>query len=81
MVHSVFLFEPNPEDGSCDVPDWWWNFGEQFPDDVDKINELLLEHSAQFVCMKKRGPLGGFGKRYIDFYDEKAYTWFLLRWS
>lgn len=80
MVHSVLLFEPDSEK---DIPHWWRNFGKHSVDDIDGINEQLLEYSAHFVCMverKENGPRR-FGRRYIDFYDEQTYTWFILRWS
>jgi hypothetical protein len=80
MVHSVLLFEP---DTGKEIPHWWRNFGKLAGEDIDGINDQLLEYSAHFVCMverKENGPRR-FGRRYIDFYDEQAYFWFVLRWS
>jgi hypothetical protein len=38
----------------------------------------LLEYSASYVIMNSQD---GALRRYVDFYDEEAYTWFILRWS
>jgi hypothetical protein len=40
----------------------------------ERISRALLEYHA--VYWEHEG-----GKEFIDFYDELAYTWFVLKWS
>jgi hypothetical protein len=74
MCHSVFLFKIGDLKGS---PQWWHNFLDhnmnRYVFSRERINLALMDYSAQFVRLKH--------SRYIDFYDEQAYAWFLLRWS
>lgn len=64
-----------------DIPQWWYNFC--LPDyDEEELNQRLLDWSANFwVATTKRPDKIGYGDRYIDFYDESAYTWFMLRFT
>lgn len=62
------------------IPNWWRNFvTESFSDfsNMDEINDKLFPFMAQFSYM---GESNSTAKRYIDFYDEEAYTAFVLRW-
>lgn len=80
MIYTVELFNSDkPGDAS---PRWWRNFirgnppGERF--NKESTNNRLFEYAGSYVV------LGGGSSapvlRYVDFYDEKAYVWFLLRW-
>jgi len=80
MYYTVALFDPNdPTEGS---PRWWKNFiranppGTRF--NISVTNDRLMEYSANYVVT---GGQGGDVQRYLDFYDQRAYTWFLLRWA
>lgn len=81
---SILLF--NPDAVYKSGPTWWHNFAETVEGKgkggvrVDTINTVLMEYAAHFHCT---GPGGtrSWGNRYIDFYDERAYNWFVLRWS
>ena len=61
------------------IPQWWKNFtrahGHKYK---DHINEALLPWHANFWT--HGNEMAGY-TRYLDFYDEKAYVWFMLRWS
>lgn len=63
---------------------WWRNFAETIQGKgairLDTINEQLMDYNAHFHCTGK-GGVESWGDRYIDFYDERAYNWFVLRWS
>jgi hypothetical protein len=63
-----------------EIPRWWYNF---LPDSFgeEEINHALMDWSANFWIAKPVNPLSGYGDRYLDFYDEHAYTWFMLRWT
>jgi hypothetical protein len=67
------------------TPKWWRNFlRENFTGsaryDVDKINHKLLDYSANYSRVVFSNHMSGYNK-YLDFYDEQAYLWFVLRWS
>ena len=63
-----------------DIPQWWKNFtrvhGHKYR---DQINEALLPWHANFWTRMNADILGF--DRYLDFYDEQAHDWFMLRWS
>ena len=80
MYYTVALFDPNdPTKGS---PRWWKNFlranppGNRF--NIRVTNDRLMEYSANYVVT---GSSGGSVRRYLDFYDQRAYTWFIMRWA
>lgn len=69
---------------------WWWNFvggvdqGSRVltPEEhIDIINLELLNWSAQLWQYGQRSMFYTNQSVYIDFYDEQAYTWFVLRWA
>lgn len=81
MYITVPIFDSsNASDGSGS-PRWWRNFirenppGQRFSNDT--TNDRLLEYSASYVVVINSEKVC----RYVDFYDEQAYTWFLLRWA
>ena len=78
----IKLFEDNSK-AFPDVPRWWFNFAMSVKgDSVEDINHALLDYSASFWIANTTIPKNiGYGDRYLDFYDEHAYTWFMLRWS
>jgi hypothetical protein len=82
MVYSVKLFSSRDPDPLRAIPHWWKNFtrnnppGQRF--NREETNTRLLEYSASYVVMSTHT---GILRRYVDFYDEKAYIWFVLRWS
>lgn len=83
MVYTVALFDSSNPD-ALGSPVWWRNFirsnppGERF--NRETTNDRLLEYSASYSLIQREGMRSGV-YRYLDFYDEKAYTWFVLRWS
>ena len=78
---SIKLFEENGK-MFPDVPQWWRNFAMSVEgDSVEEVNHALLDYSASFWIAKPAIPENGYGDRYLDFYDEHAYSWFMLRWS
>jgi hypothetical protein len=80
MYYTVPLFDSNKP--NVRTPSWWRNFvrsnpsGERFNREV--INDRLLEYSGSYSVAHH--AMSGV-HRHLDFYDEKAYTWFVLRWS
>ena len=70
---------------------WWWKFldgTETKPttpltseERVDIINLELLNWSAQLWQHRNEEVYPSHHRAYLDFYDEQAYHWFLLRWS
>ena len=65
---------------------WWWNFTRSVDQrskalTTDMINLELLNWSAQLWQCGQRGLIYSNQSSYIDFYDEQAYTWFVLRWA
>ncbi len=78
------------EKGRVTPYQWWWKFLHDTDDRnaphtaeerVDIINTELLNWSAQLWDHRQQGASYAFTNAYIDFYDEKAYAWFLLRWA
>jgi hypothetical protein len=76
--------------GSTPSCQWWWNFinsVEQRSDAlttqerIDIINLELLNWSAHLWQHGQRSVFYTNQSAYIDFYDEQAYTWFVLRWT
>jgi hypothetical protein len=65
------------------VPKWWQNFchGADVGDSIDDVNEKLMDWSASFWISKNTVNSIEYGDRYLDFYDEPAYVWFMLRWA
>ena len=65
------------------VPKWWQNFciGGDVDDSVDDVNRKLMDWSANFWIARNTDSRFEYGDRYLDFYDEQAYVWFMLRWS
>ena len=78
----IKLFEENGK-VFPDVPPWWYNFAMSFEgESVEEVNYALLDYSASFWIANNTIPKNaGYGDRYLDFYDEHAYSWFMLRWS
>ena len=80
MIYTVELF--NSDNPGTRSPQWWKNFirgnkpGERF--NKESTNDRLLEYSASYVVMS--GGSSAPVLRYVDFYDEQAYLWFVLRW-
>ena len=75
-VYTVYLF--NQASRQNEMPKWWLNFvfGNDLAEaSLDEVNEALLDYHASF-SYQVRGS-----RRYIDFYDDQAYSWFVLRWS
>ena len=81
MIYTVELFNSKATNYST-TPQWWRNFirgntpGNRF--NREETNDRLWEYSASYVVLNR--DMGDV-QRYVDFYDEKAYTWFILRWS
>lgn len=82
MVHSVLLFDP--KNIHRESPIWWRKFCDECSgagaERLETINAALMDYAAHFHCTKN-GGMQTWGNRYIDFYDERAYNWFILRWS
>lgn len=86
MAYTVPLFNSNAPSYAMS-PKWWRNFirgnapGHRY--NREETNNRLLEYSASYVVMTERNPPAVPPRiaRYVDFYDEAAYTWFVLRWS
>lgn len=65
-----------------DAPWWWSNFvrahtiegGATISELHEHIDRVLMDYSA---IMWTDGRYG----TYLDFYDQHAYDWFILRWS
>ena len=79
----IKLFEENGK-MFPDVPQWWMNFATSFEgESVEEVNHALLDYSASFWIANTTIPNipGGYGDRYLDFYDDHACSWFILRWS
>lgn len=80
MVYSVKLFDSREQ--FYHTFKWWRNFTRENPPgqrfNREETNTRLLEYSASYVIMNSQD---GALRRYVDFYDEEAYTWFILRWS
>ena len=65
-----------------EIPQWWFNFcPDSFGVGEEEINHALMDWSANVWLAKPKNPLSGYGDRYLDFYDEKAYIWFMLRFT
>lgn len=79
----VKLFDGDIDYKSDAIPRWWINFNDGVGDfaTVDKVNTELMNWSASFWIAKHPDNNLLLGDRYIDFYDEHAYTWFIMRWS
>mgnify|MGYP003335084596 CR=1 FL=1 len=69
---------------------WWWNFlhgtdkrtaPSTAEERMDVVNLELLNWSAQIWHHRQKGAVSPHYRSYLDFYDEQAYAWFLLRWS
>ena len=79
MVYTVALFDSKNPDVT---PVWWKNFTRNNPPghrfDREETNTRLLEYAASYSVMSRNGRGTN---RHLDFYDEPAYTWFMLRWS
>lgn len=78
------------EKGRATQYQWWWKFLHDTDERnvpytaeerTDIINLELLNWSAQLWDHRRQGASYAFTNAYIDFYDEQAYTWFLLKWS
>jgi hypothetical protein len=80
--------------GNASPYDWWYNFIESvrrgrnstINQRIDIINEDLMNWSAQLWQNEPIPPELGttvskYRNVYLDFYDEQAYTWFVLRWA
>ena len=76
--------------GSTPAQAWWWKFlhgtdkrsGPLTTEErIDSINIELLNWSAQLWDHCRKDASYAYQSAYIDFYDEQAYTWFILRWS
>ena len=76
--------------GSTPAQAWWWQFIRSVDkrshalsteDRIDIINSELLNWSAHLWQHQPAGVDWPHKNAYIDFYDEQAYTWFVLRWS
>lgn len=80
----VKLFDGDTDYKSDIIPRWWLNFAESTGDDlttVDEANIELMNWSASFWIAKHKENKLLPGDRYLDFYDEQAYTWFIMRWA
>lgn len=71
------------------VPDWWRNFGVAHPHlisndggntqgRIDVVNQVLMDWHAQVWLAYTDEQVF---HSHVDFYDEQAMTWFLMRWS
>ena len=76
--------------GSTPAQAWWWKFlhgtdkrsGPLTTEErIEAINLELLNWSAQLWRHEQTATRHNDRSAYIDFYDEQAYTWFVLRWS
>lgn len=82
MTYCVTLFTEHDYESIAVLPRWWHNFLDaktDLLDEVDDINTVLLEFSAHFSCSTDNSR--NYGTRYLDFYDESAFFWFILKWS
>jgi len=81
----VKIFDSEAEYQSDDIPKWWLNFANTAGADefttIDEVNTELMNWSASFWISENKEQSLLFGDRYLDFYDERAYTWFIMRWS
>lgn len=82
-VIRIKLFGENASEP--DIPYWWVKFargcGYNDFSTIEEVNECLMDWSANFWIAKHTDDVRDLGDRYIDFYDEHAYTWFMLRWK
>jgi hypothetical protein len=87
MVVRIFLFDSGSNSRE-QVPDWWRNFVhdtlpirrlQEGSENRRLLNVALLPWHAQYWMHVR--PDATPTRRYIDFYDEAAYHWFLLKWS
>jgi hypothetical protein len=78
--------------GQATPHQWWWkflhgtdNYKRTTPltteERIDVINLELLNWSAQLWDRSQKDASYAYQSAYIDFYDEQAYSWFLLRWA
>lgn len=78
--------------GSTPAQEWWWQFirsvdkksqASTTDDHIDVVNLELLNWSAHLWQHQPTGADWPLARKnaYIDFYDEQAYTWFVLRWT
>jgi hypothetical protein len=79
--------------GSTTTHKWWWQFVRSVnpvpvstaDQKMEIINDELLNWSAQMWYNVPKSPdartYSSYQNAYIDFYDEQAYTWLVLRWS
>ena len=82
------------ERGNESPYDWWYKFIESvkrgmngtIDKRIDILNTELMNWSAQ-VWQNEPVPhelgttISKYRNVYLDFYDEQAYTWFILRWA
>lgn len=86
MISKLLYFESPDGTETCGPPRWWLNFvkshgvvANTLEPFLDQRNLQLLEYSAQ--CHRHQAVGCRTRKYTIDFYDEKAYTWFMLKYS
>jgi len=74
---------------------WWYKFiasvkhgkyGQTVEQRIDVLNTELINWSAQLwqnepVPHELGTTISKYRNVYLDFYDEQAYTWFILRWA
>ena len=89
MVVRGFLFDSNGLSRQ-QVPHWWRNFvhgvlpplsqrpARNWEQSMHMLNGYLVPWHAVYWLHHDQDKVT---RRYIDFYDEHAYTWFLLNWS
>ena len=79
--------------GDVSAHSWWYNFIKnansgnslmQTDERIDLINVELMNWSAQLWQNEPMTPEDvnvAYKNAYLDFYDDHAYHWFVLRWS
>ena len=83
------------EKGNSSPHAWWYNWvtsvkagpsGTPVDKRIDMLNAELMNWSAQLwqnepVPHELGTTVSKYRNVYLDFYDEHAYHWFILRWS
>jgi hypothetical protein len=81
--------------GNMSPYDWWYNYVASVrkgPSNItvdrriDDLNIELMNWSAQLwqnepIPHELGTTVSKYRNVYLDFYDEQAYTWFILRWA
>jgi hypothetical protein len=81
--------------GNISPYDWWYNYAASVRNGpsnitvdqrIDVLNIELMNWSAQLwqnepIPHELGTTVSKYRNVYLDFYDEQAYTWFIMRWS